>query len=350
MTSPIYNFKNEYSRINGIDYLRAVCSVFVVVWHMRGGGQSLLWSKDRLLDHTFTASDFLNFHILLLAVPTFIFISTFLYAFKGPSKEMLMRRLKRLFILITFWPITFIYINRGGIAGFRNIIPKSVYWIVQLVLTAGWTAYYFFVSLIICLLITHFVIKMKTRFQIIGFVLSVIILTFLPEAAKIIGIYKLSCYWNPLNFIPFSFAAIFFAKRLDYIQSRRTILLAVSIILCVIFALFEWKYYIDARLFEVQAFAIPAYTRASIVWGVFALAIIAFNPSIKPNAIVKFMSRYSLALYCLHLFFMEPTTRLVTRLTQNNIVIIYGSIILLILLSYITAMIIRNYLKEKVLF
>lgn len=344
------NLKISDDRINGIDYLRAICSVFVVVWHMKGGGQSLLWSKDRLLEHTFTVSDFLNYHILLLAVPTFIFISNFLYAFKGPSREALTKRLKRLLILVTFWPITFIFIKRGGINGFHNIIPRSIDWFVVFVLTAGYTAYYFFVSLIICLLITHFVIRMKSRFQVIGFVLSVIILTFLPEAAKITGIYKLSCYWNPLNFIPFSFAAIFFAKRLDYIRSRGTILLAISIILCAIFSVFEWKYYVDVGLFDVQAFAIPAYTRTSIVCGVFVLAIIAFNHSIRPNAVVKFMSKYSLALYCLHLFFMEPTTRLVTRLTQNNIVITYGSIIFLILFSYITAMVLRNYLKEKVLF
>ena len=57
----------EINRLEGFDYLRAIMSVFVVVWHMKGAGQSLIFS-DQYHKHVFTISDFVNFHILLLAV------------------------------------------------------------------------------------------------------------------------------------------------------------------------------------------------------------------------------------------------------------------------------------------
>ena len=126
--------------------------------------------------------------------------------------------------------------------------------------------------------------------------------------------------------------------------------MAVSIALCAIFAVFEWKYYADAILFNIQPYAMPAYTRTSVVWGTFALAIIALNPSIKANSIVKFMSKYSLALYCIHVFLMDPVKKLVTSFAQEPIIIIYGSIIFVIFLSYTIARVLQIYLKEKVLF
>ena len=44
-------------RIDGIQWLRAVMSVFVVAWHLGGGGTSAIWTAD-WQKHTLTASDF----------------------------------------------------------------------------------------------------------------------------------------------------------------------------------------------------------------------------------------------------------------------------------------------------
>ena len=49
-------------------------SVFVVARHLGGGGQSLTSTAD-WKRHVFTASDFVNFHVLSLAVPSFSLIS-----------------------------------------------------------------------------------------------------------------------------------------------------------------------------------------------------------------------------------------------------------------------------------
>lgn len=338
------------TRIDGIDYLRAACSVFVVVWHMKGAGRSLIFSKDRLIEHTFGLSDLINFHILLLAVPTFIFVSAFLYAFKGPGRSALARRQKRILTLVIFWPIV-LTIFSHGFAGIRNIIPTSINHFAFFILRAGYTPYYFFVSLMMCLFITDLASRTKRTYQVFGFVFSAVLLTILPQITRHTGIFVLSVYWCPLNFIPFSFAAVLAAQNIEYINANRMKLLAGSTILCVLFALFEWKYSVDALFFEIEgAIAIPAYTRTSLVFGVLALSIPALNMRIRANGIIKYMSRYSLSLFCIHLFIMGPAKRIAGRAIQDGIVLNLVSIVAVILGCYLIAFVSKNFLNEKVLF
>jgi peptidoglycan/LPS O-acetylase OafA/YrhL len=338
------------TRIDGIDYLRAICSIFVVVWHLNGAGRSLIFSKDRFFEHIFTLSDFVNFHILLLAVPIFIFVSTYLYAIKGPSSSNLLSRFKRICILLLFWPGVLI-IFQNGYSGLFKILPNSITSFAVFLLRAGYSLYYFFVSLIICLFLTHLVSQMKRQHQIFGFVLSAILLTIFPEITKHTGVFLFSVYWNPLNFIPFSFAAVLLANNLEYISSRKGRFLIGSIVLCVLFAVLEWKFSIGEIFFLMEGeVGIPTYTRTSLVFAVLAISIIALTINIRSNAVIKYMSRYSLALYCLHAFFMKPTKGLVSKIIQGTIVQNNVSIIIVILLSYLTAMILKNFLKEKVLF
>ena len=100
----------------------------------------------------------------------------------------------------------------------------------------------------------------------------------------------------------------------------------------------------DSRFLSVISYI----TILGISLGV-AVVIIALQPKIKSNIIIKYMAQYSLALYCLHQFLMGPIKSLVAKITQNNIVLIYGSIILVILLSYILAMVLKTYLKDEVI-
>jgi peptidoglycan/LPS O-acetylase OafA/YrhL len=339
--------KNNH--IEGIDYLRAIMSIFVVVWHMGGGGRSLIFSKDKYLEHVFTVSDFVNFHMLLLAVPTFIFISNFLYALGGMNNTTLRKRLKRILILLTFWPIALI-IFRNGHHGLLNLLPHSLRSFAVTVLTAGHTIYFFFVSLIVCLLITHLIAKLKLRLQLFGFVLSIIILSSMPELARMSDFYPLSAYWSPLNFIPFPFAAVLVAQNIDYVRLQKTILMSVLIVLFVLFSTFEWNYSVGGIFFLGQGHAIPTYTRTSLLFGVIALAIMATEPRIKSNSIIKYMGKYSLALYCLHPFLMQPVKKLVAKIVQNEMILTYWSIILVILFSYAIATGLRMYyLKEEVI-
>lgn len=323
-------------------------SIFVVIWHMGGGGKSLIFSKDQYLDHVFTVSDFVNFHMLLLAVPTFIFISNYLYVLRGVNNTALRKSLKRILILLTFWPTAFI-IFENGYQGLLNFCPYSLSSFVVTMFFVGGTVYFFFVSLIICLFIAHLIAKLKLRLQIVGFALSIILLASLPELTKISNIYPLSAYWNPLNFIPIPFAAVLIAQNRDYVRSKIIILTSVSIILFILFAIFEWNYSVGSIFFPGQGYAIPAYTRVSLLFGVIALAIIATEPRIKSNGAIKYMAKYSLALYCLHPFLMEPVKKHVDGIVHNGMISTYTSIILVILFSYAIAIALKIYLKEQVI-
>ena len=336
------------NRIEGFDYLRAIMSCFIVIWHMGGGGESLIFSANRYLEHEFTVSDFVNFHILLLAVPIFIFISCYLYILKGVSIVALKKRIKRILILLTFWPIAFIIFNYSY-HGLQNFLISILTHPVIAVLTAGDTIYYFFVSLMMCLLITHVIAKLNLRFQIFGFVLSVISLSILPSLTKVSGFYPLSAYWNPLNFIPLTFAAVLVAQNMNYIRSKIIIIMSFSMILCFIFSIFEWNYSVGYIFFPGQGYAIPAYTRSSLAFGVIVVALLATDARIKSNRIVRYMSKYSLALFCLHPFLMRPIIDAMAKIVQNELILTYGSIIFVILSSYAIAMVLRVYLKDQVI-
>ncbi len=324
-------------------------SVFVVVWHMRAAGSTVTYPKDEYFQHALTVSDFVNFHVLLLAVPTFIFVSSYLYVVKGASTTSLRNRFKRLSVLVTFWPVAWILFNRGY-RGLLDIIPHSLSSFLVTVMEAGDTIYYFFVCLMVCLVITHVVATWKIQVQIAGFVLSAALLSCLPQLAIASGLYSLSAYWSPLNFIPYSFAAVLVAQNRAYIHEQKTILLGISIALSVLLAKFEWNYSAGDIFFPGEGYAIPPYTRASLVFAVLAIAIIALEARAKSNVIINFMAKYALALYCLHQFLIEPVRALVARLSHNNMVLSYGSLILVILFSYVLASVyLRAYLREEVI-
>lgn len=340
----------KIEHIEGIDYLRAIMSVFVVVVHMKGGGDSLIFSKEEFHQHVFTVSDFVNFNILRLAVPTFIFVSSFLYVLGDPNKTRLKKRLKRILILLTFWPIVFLkYTN--SYHGLLESYPSHLGSIAAIVLSAGNTVYWYFVSLVVCLLLTHSIAKLKLWPQIFGFILSVMILTSLPALTKDLDFFPLSAYWSPLNFVPFSFAAVLVAQNMDYVRLKRMTLISFSLVLFGLFSIFEWNYAVGGIFFLGQDCAIPAYTRTSLLFGVLAIAIIpATEPRIKSNAVIKYMAKYSLGLYCLHPFLIHQVKTHVAKIVQNEIILTYAAIIIVILLSYALAMALKAYyLKEEII-
>jgi peptidoglycan/LPS O-acetylase OafA/YrhL len=337
------------TRIEGIDYLRAFMSVFVVVWHMEGGGRSLIFSKDRYLEHVFTLSDFVNFHLLLLAVPTFIFVSIYLYASKPVNIIAFKKQFARILILLSFWPIALLLYTHGY-QGLHAIIPRSPFNAVIIALSAGQTIYYFFPSLLICLLIVHLFLHLNRKLQLLVFLISIILLTSLQILTRITDFSSLSAYWSPFNFIPISFAAALFAQNKNTILENKNIVLLLSVVLCVCFSIYEWNYSVGQIFFRGQGYAIPAYTRTSLLFAVIAVFVISLSPRIKANRVIKYMARYSLALYCLHPFLMDPVRRVVTIYVQNETVALYISIMLVVVFSYLVAMLLRKYyLREEVI-
>lgn len=336
------------NRIEGIEYLRAVMSVFVVAWHIRAATGIATYPSEEFVAHALTVYDFVNFHILLLAVPTFIYISNYIYAAKSPSRTSLKIRILRLSLLLTFWPVAWLLYKRGY-RGLLEIIPHSFGALVLTILQAGETIYYFFVCLICTLLLTHVVAKRSRFFQLLGFAFSTLLLACLPQFSIAFGFHSLSEYWSPLNFAPYSFAAVLTAQNQEYVRSRTAIIVGMTLVLAVVFAKYEWNYSVGNIFFPGEGYAVPPYTRASSVFSVLAISVPAFQIKMKPNSVIKAMAKYSLALYCLHPFVIEPVTRLVSKVTHHDAASFCASLLLVMLLTYTLAFVLRAYLRDEVI-
>lgn len=323
-------------------------SLFVVAWHMKIAGATLAHPRAEYFGHTLTVSEFVNFHLLLLAVPTFIFVSSYLYAMNEVNGASLKKRIRRIGILLTFWPCAWIF-YQSGLRGLLEAIPHSTRSLVVTLMQAGDTIYYFFVSLLACLLAAHAVAKRGLRIQMLGFAGATLLLCVLPQISSASGVGELSAYWNPLNFIPLSLGAVLVAQNREWIHRHRTSVVAVLAAVTTVLSKFEWTYAIGETYFPDEGVTVPPYTRASLVFAVLAVGIIALEAKIRTNRLVRFMAKYSLALYCLHLFLMEPIRRLVSKVSQDHFVATTVSFVLVILASYATAMFLRVYLKEEVI-
>ena len=147
---------------HGFDWLRALMSVAVVTWHLQGFGKSLLFSKKDYAQHFFTFSDLINFHVLLLAVPVFFFISFFLYANSGATWEGLKKRFIRIGTLLVFW-VALLKIWNKGFYGITFFVPDSALEFALLIINAADTIYYFFVSLLLGLVLIFFINKLNKK-------------------------------------------------------------------------------------------------------------------------------------------------------------------------------------------
>jgi hypothetical protein len=336
-------------RIEGFDYAKVIMSLFVVIWHMHGIEKSLIFSKENFQQHSFSLSDLLNFNILLIAVPCFIFMSNYLYATKIAHIKILLHRLKRIAVLLAFWTFAII-IWQDGQKGLEQLQPESLPSLINIILTAGHTIYYFFISLIITLTLTHSLLRLSNGWLIAGMLISLALLAYLPFLTKTYNIYSLSAFWNPLNFTPYSFAAVIIARHHHLLMPIRYKLTFIAIMLYCLTTIFEWHYLTGRIFFDGQGYGIPAYTRTSLFWGVIAIAVISLNPCIKAPKLILFMSRYSLALYCLHFFLMGSISRFTATLSSNHALTTWSAIIFVIILSYGIAWVLKKFfLKPELL-
>ncbi|MBI5741733.1 MAG: acyltransferase [Nitrospirae bacterium] len=334
-------------QIEGIDYLRAIMSVFVVTWHMDAGGRSLIFSKDEYMNHLFVFSDFMNFHVLLLAVPTFILISNYIFSLKEHNLEYLKRRLGRLFLLFSFWMI----VQRVWVSGSDGIIemlPDSLSSLMLLIFKGG-GIYYFFICLMVTLTGAYYIAKCRTSVVIAGFILSLICLFMTPALAKMLAFYPLCAYWSPSNFIPYPFAAVLLVRLSDQISRLRIKVFIAAVMLALIFSFIEWKIDIGEIFFRGGGYAIPAYARVSMLFSAIALLVIVLNPKITSPKVIKFMSVHSLALYCIHGFFLVYAKDILSIHFNSSMLWRYFFVALIIACSYLISLALRYYIKEEII-
>ncbi len=86
------------------------------------------------------------------------------------------------------------------------------------------------------------------------------------------------------------------------------------------------------------------------MFAVITIFILALDPRVRANRAIKYMAKYSLALYCLHPFLISPVNKYVAIFIQDETVALYVSIMLVVVFSYSIGTLLRKYyLREEVI-
>jgi peptidoglycan/LPS O-acetylase OafA/YrhL len=295
-----FNYKVEaiVKHLYGLDWLRAIMSVFVLAWHLSLFGTSSLFKPGGYLKHEFQLSDFINFNLLLYAVPTFIFISAYLFASKPRNLDYLIQKLKEVLTMFLVWVIA-IHIFRGGFSYLVAAIPRNPSEWFMFFITAGNTAYYFFICLAVVLALVYYATRLNLKWTWIGFITGVLLLLALPLLSIKTGIWELSAYWNPMNYLAYPFAAVLLHHYREHLQGFKLLSL-ILVGLTIVTVILEWKCYIHQIFVAGQGYAFPAYTRVSLLLGCILMMLLFLNVSQKPPRWLMFMSEHSMGLYVLH--------------------------------------------------
>jgi len=287
----------------GLDYLRAVMSLAVVAWHIHLFGVSALFDKNGFIHHAITLADIINFHFLLLAVPVFFLISLFLFFDHDKIHDCYFKnRIKKIACLYGFWLGSF-FLLYAWRYGFAPLLPSDGKNLL-LKITSGWsTLYYFFFSLLLMTCLARVVVSWPRSVLWLMLVLSLFSLWGAAFLVKIgVAPNYLVAYWNPLNFIPYVFIARLLSGTTDkdpfaFLFSPPFFLLLLGFVFAICF---EWQWMINGNNFQYNDCALPSYTRVSLVLGAVIVFCLSFLIRHRPNRLIRFLSDYSLGLYCLH--------------------------------------------------
>ena len=311
-TATIENSRSAYvdtrSWYYGIDYLRSFMSLAVIAWHMHIFGDTGFFQIGEFETQTVGWVDFIYFHVLFLAVPTFYLIALFVFSNRQViSVQYLMKRVERLTYLYIFWLGTglLIYMNLSN----RSILELLLSWTSSMdqfalaFFSGGFTLYYFFVNLIMLTIVSYFTVTWNCRVQWILMVFSLMLVWVFPAMVRWFEMCEIMvAYWNVFNFIPYVFISnliIHYQRHLNspYVFNWLCIILALS---CIVTACCEWHWFACIGNFKYNNFAVPPYMRISVVLGTSLLFLISLRLRHRVPKCVKFLSDNSLGLYCLH--------------------------------------------------
>ena len=341
--------ENTSKYINGFDWIRAFVSVAVVTWHMRTFGKSLLYTEE-YTKFKINLTDVLNFHLVPVAVPVFLMISCYFVARNQTDWPHLRQRVWRLTLLVVFWTVM-LSIWKGGYMELHKMIPSSFSDLFVTIFSANGEYYYFLVSLIMCILIAFVFARLSTRWNVIALILSIAWLFFMPQVVMVTHRTVLIAYWNPLNFLAYPFAAILIFRYQDRLLANgRSTILSVAVLLAIgaLFAWYEWTHYVQG-IFLAEGVAFPLHTRASQIFLGAAIIVIGLWPWRTAPAVIRFMSKHSLALYVLHDFYRPIVLANTPQMGLPVAVVHLGQLVAVVLLCYITSLVMTAFLKEYLL-
>jgi hypothetical protein len=345
--------EENQTRLVGFDFLRAFFAVVVVAVHCNFF--NLLAGKLRLDFLT----DILNLNVGSLAVPVFFQISLFLFYLKSErvgSQYFLKKRLPKLIYLYLFWVISKISFNILTTGKSQKIEAEtsSIQGFAELVISGGYTIFYFFFSLLFVTFMTEILIRsfrrvnkpsVKTKIS-YNLLLGSCLLVF---SFPIIDITISHCeiftkITNFLSFLPYVFTTAIVVQefnegKLEKMTPSLKLKLWKLFALCLFLIVFEWVMFANIS-FSSKLFN---YSRLSLVFSSWLIMYLTLLSARKPPVVVRFLSGCSLGIYGFHTFFLD-STKFLDALSQvilglgtvtEFLLALIGSIVLTIILRKI---------------
>lgn len=300
------------AREYGLDLLKAVSIVFVMLWHLQLFRVHM--STEDMLPGVLVI--FLNifYNISLTAVPIFYLVSLFLFYSKHADDPVYFRyRLRRVFTLFLFWVgIQFflfyliLKIHFGFFPSFQltvklmkgsSNIHSTFYFIMQTIMkggprlpisTAGASVFYFLFNMCILTIIAFFYRKIKNTKarQLIGLFIIIISLLYF-EFNSLYG--NKFTYWRIDNFL-------IYIPLADLLALNKSKFFKYDKLYFLVFVLF----FIQDQLISNTIHTLFPYGRIAIVCGTLTLFCFIYQSNFKYRKAVVFLSTYSLGLFAMH--------------------------------------------------
>lgn len=312
MKAPLTN----QGRDAGIDILKAVCIMLVVLWHCQPIKASMFPGDHSALMAARQVIHFFYFNISLLAVPSFILVSLYLFIGKmSETEDYWKKRFLKLTQIYVFWVgIQFVlYLLMGGglplplktiIRSGGPDLPFSSF------MSPAPSIFYFLFVLILCTVLTFFFLKLPDKVKL---ALSVIVIGascvyFYICAVKGISIDTRSMK-NYYVYIPVAYCLYRYQEEMLKFRA----LFLIGFILSIVAELsLGWR--------------TPPYGRLSIFFGSLFLMSVFISGWTVSRRPVRLLSQYSLGIFALHGYFMVAVFGVYALLQGQNRVLPVQSI------------------------
>ncbi len=296
------DMKASPGHLPGFDWLRATFICMVVLAHLNVFEFLAAGRPDA---ETWNRHDVARFQVVYLAVPGFLLIAAFLQSIKQQSRETHVKHFTGLFYLYLFWVGAWILATHAR--------PELSPWgLISFVFRGGGWAFYFFAELLIIQVVRALISNWKDRSLWLGLLTTLFVIAagfaILVKEGKAWTV--TSTYWWPICFLPVPFIAHLLARNYSGIVDSTGRLLRVvgtMSLVTVAFGICEWRFAASAGTLEGRPF-LPEYLRISSVLGASCVVLASLRIRTAPR-LVRFISRNSLGIFCIHVFVLSGVYR-----------------------------------------
>jgi surface polysaccharide O-acyltransferase-like enzyme len=301
--------------ISGFDYLRAVFSILVVMWHAKS--MSDIMAMQPGMQNILKV---FYYNICLLGVPVFFQISLFIFYNKQATDRSYFRRKKLpdLLIVYSIWMSIGLVVNSVVSKGEDLLALGNLKNLILFFITGSRPELYFLFSLVFVTVLAflnhEFLVDRKNSIYIQSTLLCLSLMAIVWMDAMAIVTHKqlFSAPWNPICFIPYVFsssililldrdnrsslAISFYKQRFVFGSILLTIFLVLSSL--------EWQL-INFPSIINGGELLPIYARISLVFGAFITCYCAILHQGKPSNLIKEISQESLGIYVIHRYILQ---------------------------------------------